>query len=67
MTCGGRQAKEVSAEALKRVGAYNRRTLDGLAARLYFYYSWAHECTGTLAEIRRWVARARARWPGIRV
>ena len=49
------QAKEVATEALKRLREFNRRTLDGLAARLYFYFSWAHECTGTLSEIRRWV------------
>ena len=43
----------MATEALKRVREFNRRTLDGLAARLYFYFSWAHECTGTLSEIRR--------------
>ena len=47
------QAKEVATEALNRFREFNRRTLDGLAARLYFYFSWAHECTGTLSEIRR--------------
>ncbi|KAK9818845.1 hypothetical protein WJX81_007258 [Elliptochloris bilobata] len=46
------EAKEVATAALKRLGEYNRRTLDGLAARLYFYFSWTHECTGTLSEIR---------------
>ncbi|KAE8735128.1 heat stress transcription factor A-6b-like [Hibiscus syriacus] len=30
----------------------NRRTLDVLAARLYFYYSLCYELTGSLAEIR---------------
>jgi hypothetical protein len=48
------QAKALVTEALKRLAGFNRRTLDALAARLYFYYSWAHECTGTLADIRRW-------------
>ncbi|KAK9846518.1 hypothetical protein WJX81_005784 [Elliptochloris bilobata] len=46
------EAKEVATAALKRLGEYNRRTLDGLAARIYFYFSWTHECTGTLSEIR---------------
>jgi len=51
------QAKALVTEALKRLAGFNRRTLDALAARLYFYYSWAHECTGTLADIRRWRPR----------
>lgn len=38
---------------VKRLADFNRRTLDGLAARLYFYYSLVHEHTGTLADIRR--------------
>lgn len=47
------QAKEVVTAGVKRVADFNRRTLDGLAARLYFYYSLAHEQTNTLADIRR--------------
>ena len=47
------QAKAVAAAGVQRVAEFNRRTLDGLAARLYFYYSLAHERTGTLADIRR--------------
>ena len=43
----------MAAAGVQRVAEFNRRTLDGLAARLYFYYSLAHERTGTLAEIRR--------------
>ncbi len=38
---------------ISRVADFNRRTLDGLAARLYFYYSLVHEHTDTLADIRR--------------
>lgn len=46
------EAKSVSSAALTRLSKFNRRTLDVLAARIYFYLSWSHECTGTLATIR---------------
>lgn len=48
------QAKEVVTAGIARVAGFNRRTLDGLAARLYFYYSLVHEHTDTLADIRRY-------------
>ena len=48
------QAKEVASQAIERLSSLNRRTLDVLAARIYFYYSWAHEGTNTLDTIRRW-------------
>jgi 26S proteasome regulatory subunit N3 len=35
--------------------SYNRRTLDPLSARVYFYYSRAYELTHRLAEIRKYV------------
>ncbi|BDA42686.1 probable 26S proteasome non-ATPase regulatory subunit 3 [Coccomyxa sp. Obi] len=46
------EAKEVVTAGVNRLADFNRRTLDGLAARLYFYYSLVHEHTGTLADIR---------------
>ncbi|EIE24637.1 26S proteasome regulatory subunit [Coccomyxa subellipsoidea C-169] len=46
------EAKEVVTAGISRVADFNRRTLDGLAARLYFYYSLVHEHTDTLADIR---------------
>ncbi|KAK9786301.1 hypothetical protein WJX73_008975 [Symbiochloris irregularis] len=46
------KAKELSTQAVARLGEFNRRTLDGLGSRIYFYYSWAHEQTDTLADIR---------------
>ena len=46
------QAKETSTAAIQRLGAFNRRTLDGMTSRIYFYHSWAHECTGSLPDIR---------------
>eukprot|EP00983_Pelagomonas_calceolata_P051325 1142366-Pelagomonas_calceolata.AAC.1 len=49
------QAKEVSIKALQRLSTLNRRTLDTIAARIYFYYAWSHEQTGQLADVRRCV------------
>ncbi len=46
------QAKETASAALQRVAAFNRRTLDGITSKLYFYFSWTHECTDSLADIR---------------
>lgn len=40
--------------AVARVGQFNRRTLDVIAARIYFYYSLSYEHAGELASIRRW-------------
>jgi 26S proteasome regulatory subunit N3 len=46
------QAQAVAAAAVDRLGAFNRRTLDVIAARIYAYLSLAHERTGSLAAIR---------------
>jgi 26S proteasome regulatory subunit N3 len=46
------EAKEVAAATVQRLGSFNRRTLDVLAARIYHYYSLAHVRTGTLPSIR---------------
>lgn len=40
-------------KALDRLATFNRRTLDVIAAKIYFYFSLAYESTNTLAEIRR--------------
>ncbi|GKV20903.1 hypothetical protein SLEP1_g30950 [Rubroshorea leprosula] len=45
-------AKACSSASIARLKNVNRRTLDVLAARLYFYYSLSYELTGDLAEIR---------------
>lgn len=50
------QANTVVMAAVKRVTEFNRRTLDAIAARLYFYLSLTHEHLGTLSDIRRCVA-----------
>lgn len=36
----------------ERVKMYNRRTLDPLLSKVYFYYSLTHEDQGTLADVR---------------
>ncbi|KAJ7567941.1 hypothetical protein O6H91_01G013100 [Diphasiastrum complanatum] len=46
------KAKACSSGAIKRLQQLNRRTLDVLAARIYFYYSYSYELTNSLAEIR---------------
>lgn len=35
--------------------ALNRRTMDQIAARVYFYHARFHELTNKLAEIRPYV------------
>ena len=37
---------------MQRIVEFNRRTLDALAARVYFYWAWTTEKTGELSDIR---------------
>ncbi|CAK9153965.1 unnamed protein product [Ilex paraguariensis] len=46
------EAKACSSVSIARLKNLNRRTVDVLASRLYFYYSLSYEVTGDLAEIR---------------
>ncbi|URE27773.1 26S proteasome non-ATPase regulatory subunit [Musa troglodytarum] len=46
------EAKACSSASIARLRNMNRRTVDVLAARLYFYYSFTYELTNSLAEIR---------------
>lgn len=46
------EAKRCSSDAISRLKQLSRRTLDVLAARLYFYYSYSYELTDSLVEIR---------------
>ncbi|KAM1012275.1 hypothetical protein FF1_042356 [Malus domestica] len=46
------EAKACSSASIARIKSFNRRTVDVLASRLYFYYSFCYELTGNLAEIR---------------
>ncbi|KAK7376684.1 hypothetical protein VNO80_02098 [Phaseolus coccineus] len=45
-------AKVCSSASIVRLKSLNRRTVDVIASRLYFYYSYSYELTGDLAEIR---------------
>ncbi|PAA75116.1 hypothetical protein BOX15_Mlig003045g3, partial [Macrostomum lignano] len=49
-----RQAEAVSCSQLlwQRTGQFNRRTLDMLTARAYFYYARSHELAGQLSTVR---------------
>ncbi|XP_047330846.1 probable 26S proteasome non-ATPase regulatory subunit 3 [Impatiens glandulifera] len=47
-----KEAKTCSSASIARLKNLNRRTVDVLAARLYFYYSLSYELTNDLAEIR---------------
>ncbi|XP_024366248.1 probable 26S proteasome non-ATPase regulatory subunit 3 isoform X2 [Physcomitrium patens] len=47
-----KEAKACSTAAVKRLQQLNRRTLDFLAARVFYYYSYSHEITDSLADIR---------------
>ncbi|XP_050232542.1 probable 26S proteasome non-ATPase regulatory subunit 3 [Mercurialis annua] len=46
------EAKACSSASIARLKNLNRRTVDVLASRLYFYYSLSYELTDELAEIR---------------
>ncbi len=47
------QAKAVAEAALAFLAGFNRRTLDMIASRIYFYFSLAHGRLDSLASIRR--------------
>ncbi|XP_057966438.1 probable 26S proteasome non-ATPase regulatory subunit 3 [Malania oleifera] len=46
------EAKSCSSTCIARLKSLNRRTVDVLASKIYFYYSLSYELTGDLAEIR---------------
>lgn len=46
------KAIELSLKTAERIHDLNRRTLDPIAAKVYFYLSRAHEIGGKLADIR---------------
>jgi len=47
------RAVECSELLMKKLASTNRRTLDMLSAKAYFYYSRSYELTGRLESIRR--------------
>ncbi|GLI66345.1 hypothetical protein VaNZ11_010128 [Volvox africanus] len=55
LLCDSKQyqmARRVAENAIARLAQLNRRTLDVIAARIYFYYSLSYEQGGDLASIR---------------
>jgi len=46
-------AVNITSSLIERMEGWNRRTLDPLSARVYFYYSRAFELAGRLSEIRQ--------------
>lgn len=54
------QAAKLSLLTVERLDGFNRRTLDGLAARVYFYFAWSHECLDQLTAIQRCCALSTA-------
>lgn len=46
------KAMELSLQTAERVHSLNRRTLDPIGAKVYFYLARVHELTDRLAEIR---------------
>ncbi|CAG8689209.1 10895_t:CDS:2, partial [Racocetra fulgida] len=46
---------QLSNETIGKIRSLNRRTLDQLSARIYFYYARFYELTGNLAVIRPYV------------
>ena len=46
-------AIQLSEICLQRLSSFNRRTLDAFAAKVYFYYSLAHERFGNIRDARQ--------------
>jgi 26S proteasome regulatory subunit N3 len=49
------QGLTLALSAVQSIQSYNRRTLDPIAGRVYFYYAQFHEVLGKSAEIRSYV------------
>eukprot|EP01134_Creolimax_fragrantissima_P001123 CFRG1123T1 len=47
------EAVACSTDLIERVSAYNRRSLDPLSARAFYYYGRAYELAGRFSEIRK--------------
>jgi 26S proteasome regulatory subunit N3 len=45
-------AIEIAHQTAEKIHTWNRRTLDSLASKIYFYLSRAHEIQGDASEIR---------------
>ncbi len=45
-------------DLVDKLEKWNRRTLDPLSSKVYFYFSRAYELAGRLADIRRYLKSA---------
>lgn len=48
------QAQKVSDDLLQKIGSQNRRALDLVAAKCYYYHSRVYEFLNQLDVVRRW-------------
>jgi 26S proteasome regulatory subunit N3 len=46
------KATKLTHETIEKIQSLNRRSLDPLAAKVYFYLDRVHEATGDLSSIR---------------
>lgn len=46
----------VASDLLERAKNLNRRTLDPIAARLYFFFSYFHDASGTFSQVQAYQA-----------
>ncbi|KOB87914.1 hypothetical protein PFDG_04360 [Plasmodium falciparum Dd2] len=47
------EGMELSTIIINRINKINRRSLDYINAKVYFYYSWIHELGGKLSQVRQ--------------
>ena len=50
-----KQSADLFSNLVSRMASWNRRTLDVLSGKVYFYFARAHELQGLSAEIRPYV------------
>lgn len=55
------EAKACACKAVEFLDKYNRRTLDLISARIFFYFSWSYERTGCLSQVRARLLAAHTR------
>jgi 26S proteasome regulatory subunit N3 len=51
------KALELASLTVKHILEWNRRTMDAIAAPVYYYYALLHELNGRLADARPYVDR----------
>lgn len=46
------EAMDLSQVIVNRINKLNRRSLDYINAKVYYYYSWVHELSGKISDVR---------------